>query len=166
MCGPVMGILGAGMSLIGGIAQGNAAKQAADAKAAESAANASLQRRQAGIEQTTSQYQQAQKEVQLRKLEGNQINAYAGSGLTLSGSPTDVITDATREGMLDVAAIRWNSDLKAGNLNYQGAINDMNAANQRKAGSLAQTAGIISGISGAVKAFGGLGDTTSLGLKF
>lgn len=177
MCAPMLalGLLSAGMSAVGSIQAGNAQAQAAKTQQAQYQAQSELQRRQAIIQQTTSQYEQRQKEEQSDALSGQQRNAFAGAGITLEGSPTDVMIDSHREAALDVAAIQWNSRLKSQNLDYEGGIASMNADAAGRAAKTAQTTGYINAFTslagGAYKAFSPAGLTspassTSLGLKF
>jgi hypothetical protein len=173
MCAPMLalGVLSAGMSAIGAIQAGNAQSQAAKTQQAQAQAQSELQHRQAVIQQTTAQYEERQKGEQADTLMAQQRNAFAGTGLTLDGSPTDVMIDSHREAALDVEAIQWNSRLKASNLDFEGGISSMNADAARRAAKTAQTTGYINAATGFVggvsRAFSPQSTSgTNLGLKF
>jgi hypothetical protein len=133
--------------------QGQAQKQAAEAQEAQYRAQAEMQGRQAVLEQTAGQYQQRRAMERLDGLSATQRAIMAGSGFSITGSPIDVLTDSRREGMLDVAAIKFSTDLKSQNLNYGAAISGMNAAAAGRAGDMAMTTGMLSGLTGAMSVF-------------
>lgn len=129
MCNPVMMIAAAGMQGLMAFQQGQAQKSAYEMKAQEARAQADFQNRQANLEQISGQFQQRRQMEKLDALGARQLNLAAASGFSTSGSPTDVILDSRREGMLDVAAIRFGADLKSDNLTYQAGVSQMNAKN-------------------------------------
>ena len=114
-----------------------------------------MQNRQANIEQATGQYAQARRREQLETALGRQRVAMSASGLERSGSLTDIALSSRSEGELDIDAIRFNTDLKSGNLNYQAAVS---SANAKSASSAADIAGITTAI-GAVAPFVNLAGT-------
>ena len=164
MCPPiVLAVASAGISAMGAIQQANAQAAAAERQAAQYRAQQELQNRQATIEARAGQYQEQQRRVQLDALSGKQRNMVAGSGFSLSGSPTDVIIDSRREGELDVAAVRFGTNVKTDNLRYSAAVSGMNAAGADQAAETARSSGIL----GAISPFIGLGSKfTSLGGGF
>jgi hypothetical protein len=167
MCEPMTMLMAAGtvastaVSMFGASQKGDAQADAYNARAAEYAANAALDRRQATIGQITSQYEERQKQAAVAKLTATQINQYATTGMTLDGSPTDVILDTASQGALDVQAIQWNADLKASNKNFEAGIKDMNADTSRRAAKTARTTGNIETLQAGLK-----GANSLLGLKF
>jgi hypothetical protein len=167
MCEPItMMVIGATMTAATNVMGAQAQAAGARAKEDEARMQAALLRRQADAEMTISGQAQRRRQEQLSKLTGGQRNAIAASGVTIEGSPTDVILDTTREASLDIAAIEYNAKVKAGNLNYGAVMQDTNAANLRQAARTADKGAVI----GAISPFIGLGGnerfTTALGAKF
>lgn len=143
MCVAVLGILGGVLSGIGAMAQANSA-------AANAEAQAKMQDRQALIERTTGSYKAERQAERVKQIEGSQRANYAASGLSMTGSPGEVIEDSATQGALDIAAIRWNSRLNADNLNYEAKISRMNAASAKAAAPIA----FLSPVIGSVARFG------------
>ena len=166
MCPPVVMLMGAAMSAVTNVAGSQA--QAAGARAQEDQARtqAMLLRRQAEAELTTAGQAQRRKQEQLGGLLGRQRNMIAASGVEMSGSPTDVMLDTTREANLDIAALEYNAQVKAGNLNYGAAMQDTNAANFRQAARTAERGGVAGAISPFIGLAGNERFTTALGIKF
>lgn len=152
MCDPISLIsmaVSAGGSLMAGAAQSSANK----AQAAQYEAQAQLQRRQADIEQVTGQYEARKKQDQIDRVTATQRNRVAGSGVSIEGSPTDIMLDTAREGALDVAAIQWGQGLKATNLGYSADISQMNAGISRQAAKTAMTTGFVNAASSGFDAY-------------
>lgn len=151
-----LGVVGAAVSAVGAIAQGNAQSAAAQAQSNAYAAQAMLQHRQAHAEMMAGQREAAQKERQLNALNAKQRLGYASAGVTIEGSASDVMVDTVREGMLDVQAIQWNAEVKSGNYHYSARINEMNAESAAQAAETAKTTGMINAVSAGI---GGLTST-------
>jgi hypothetical protein len=83
------------------------------------------------------QQEARRKQEDAQRMIGKQIAQYSGSGVTIEGSPTDVIADTTRETYLDQQAVIWNTNQKSENLRYGAAISDMNAKGYKQAGNFA-----------------------------
>lgn len=160
MCLPIPVLAGIGLaSSLASAAVGAVGEtQSANAQAAAAEANANVQRRQAAIEQTAGQQEARRKQEQANKMIGTQLAQYAGSGVTIEGSPMDVMADTRRETFLDQQAVLWNANLKSENLNYSAKISDMNAIGYRKTAGLAVPAGIAKG-------FAAIGSKNTLLLK-
>ncbi|MGJ4857072.1 hypothetical protein ACN6KF_003056 [Labrys sp. La1] len=141
MCPPILiAGLSAAMGAVGAIQQGSAAKAQADAQA-------DAYRRQALIETQTGEYQAARRQDQVNNTMGTQTALVGGSGVTLDGSPSDVISSTASEGALDTSAIRWNARNQADTLNYQAKLSNISGKNAQT-GSYFNAAGSL---------FGGLG---------
>lgn len=141
MCFPIIAAaLGTAVSMAGAIQQGSAAKAQADAQA-------DAYRRQALIETQTGEYQAARRQDQVNNTMGTQTALVGGSGVTLDGSPSDVISSTASEGALDTSAIRWNARNQADTLNYQAKLSNISGKNAQT-GSYFNAAGSL---------FGGLG---------
>lgn len=143
MCVAAIGLIGGVLSGIGALAQANAA-------AANETAQANMKDRQALIERNTGAYKAERLAERVRQVEGNQRANYAASGLALTGSAGDVIEDSATQGALDIAAIRWNTQLTADNLGYEAKINRMNAKNAKASGPIA----FLTPVLGSVAKFG------------
>lgn len=149
MCLPtaVFGLIGSVVSGIGGAMQ-------AQQQAANHQAQAALQRRQAAIETEAGSYKAKQQQGQVDRALGQQRAAMAASGLALSGTPGDIIAESAAEGALDVAAIRWNSDLASENLRYEAKISDQNAKSAKSAAGISFITPIIGGVARFGESFG------------
>ncbi len=124
---------GAAGSVLDGIQGYNAAK--AEAKQAD--ANAKIVGQQTAAEEARIRNQGA-------RLRGEQIAAAGASGITLDGSPTDIILDSAVE-----------SEMEALNARYRGTVERIGYKNQARVSkweaSNALTRGIIGAISPALK---------------
>lgn len=143
MCVAAIGLIGGVLSGIGAMAQANAA-------AANETAKAQLQERQALVERTTGAYKAERLADKVKQVEGNQRANFAASGLALTGSASDVIEDSAAQGAMDIAAIRWNSQLNEQNLGYEATISRMNAKNAKAAAPIA----FLTPVLGSVAKFG------------
>lgn len=144
----------AALSIIGGFISGIGAMQQANAAAESEKAQAEARRRQAIIDQDSGAYKAKQQQRQVDRVLGKQRAGFLSSGIALSGSASDVIDESTMEGALDVAAIRWNSQLSADNERYNAKINDMNAANAKAAAPIAFITPVLSGVAKFGSSFG------------
>lgn len=142
MCIP-MAVLGLASGLVSGIG----AAQQANAQAASFESQAEFERRQADIELETGAYRAERRQDEVDRALGTQRAQYGASGLALSGTPADVIAESAQEGALDVAAIRWNSGLAAGNQRFRAQISESNARDARRAAPLAFAAPVLTGVA-------------------
>lgn len=147
MCMAAVGLFGSVLSGIGAKAQSNQ-------EAANLRAQGDAQRRQAAIIQTTGAYKAQRKQEEVDRVLGQQRAAYAGSGVALSGTPQDVIDDSATEGALDVAAIRWNSNMEATSQRHNADVSYASAKATKKAGNLAFITPIIGGVAKYGSSFG------------
>jgi hypothetical protein len=86
------------------------------------------------------------------------------AGVSLQGTPTDVLADTTRQTDLDVQAIRYNGEIKAGNFQTQASIFRTKAGAQEQAGFLGALSPLIKGFgSGMGYGSGGGGNDFSFG---
>jgi hypothetical protein len=159
MCPPILvaaaSLAGTAMSAAGAIQQGNAQKAAADAQAAS-------YNRQAVMARQQGEYQVARQQDQIDKTIGTQIALTSGSGVDLSGSPSDVIGSTASDGALSTSTTRYGATVQASNLAYQARL-------ARQSGQAAQQAGMIGaagGILGGLGNFGTSGNFTTLGSAF
>lgn len=135
------------LPIIAGVISGiGAAMQAKNAQASANA-QAEFKDRQAQMETMAGGYKAARTAEAVGRTTGAQRAGFAANGLGLTGSAADVVMDTETEGQLDIAAIRWNSNLAADNLKYQAKIDRMNAKAAGKAAPLAFAAPVISGMA-------------------
>jgi hypothetical protein len=142
------------MSLVGGVVQGIGAKAKANQDAENYKAQANMQKRQAGVVQTTGAYKAQRQQDNVARALGAQRAAYAGSGVALSGTPLDTIEESATEGALDVAAIRWNTDAEATTQRYNASTSMASAKAAKKAGNVAMLSPIIGGVASFASGFG------------
>jgi len=133
-------IASVGLSTAGSLAQGQQAQAMANmqAKAYE---------QQAQAESQASAFE-AQRER--RKQELLQANARAqigASGVAAVGSPTEVLAANAREGQLDIAAIRYGSQLRQNALRTQADISRFSGKQAKQASYINAASGFVSGIS-------------------
>jgi hypothetical protein len=161
--------LSAGVSAAGAMQQANAQKAAAEQQAQQYRTQAELQNRQANLEATSGQFQEARQRQKADAFAGQQLNMIAGSGFTTSGSATDVIIDSRREAELDAEAVRFGTTIKSDNLLFQSGVSQRNARSADNAASMAETTGILGAISPFISMganLSGAGKYTKLGSSF
>lgn len=151
MCLPV---LGAVVGLVGSVVSGVAAAGQMKAQQESLNAQSKLQERQAEINTKTGDYEAERVVDVVKRTTGAQRAGFAANGLGLQGSAADVIADTAQEGALDVAAIKWNSALKADNLKYESKITKMNADSAGRAAGLAFIAPVLGGVAKFAGSFG------------
>lgn len=134
MCTPVaLGVAAIG----GGVLSGIGAWNQHNTNATNYTMQANGLQRDINAEKEASAYEVAATRTAVQKTLGSARAGYAANGLALSGSAAQVLDDSAIEGDLDVAAIRWNSDVKVGNLKYEQKVARSNAKAERAAGPLA-----------------------------
>jgi hypothetical protein len=134
MCTPVL--LG-GAAVLGGGISGIGAWNQRNTNATNYTMQANGLQRDIDAEKAASAYEIAATRTTVQKALGSARAGYAANGLALSGSAAQVLDESAIEGELDVAAIRWNSDVKVGNLKYEQKVARSNAKAERAAGPLA-----------------------------
>lgn len=130
------------------VAQGNAAKKQGQFNARVQARNAAVARDQAAAEI-------ARQRIAARKTIGSMRAAYAASGVTVEGSPLDVLEESAAAAELDTQTLRYRGELRA-----QGA--EIGASLENYKGNEAQRAGWI---SAAGTIFGGFGNNAAQSTK-
>lgn len=138
--GTVASLAGTGLSAVGAIQQGNAAKASADAQAA-------LDTRQATMTTLQGEYQAQRQQDKINQVTGSQIAGISGSGVDISGSPSDVIASSASEGALDVEAIRYGAKANSQNLVYQGQVARQSGQSAQTAGYLGAAGGLLGGLA-------------------
>lgn len=159
MCMMALGIIGGVVGAIGSMVSAQGQAQAANDQAA-------IYARQAAAERAQAEFNAGQTRSKAIKIISQQRTGFLGSGLSLEGSPMDVLADSTRQSELDVAAIRYNGEIKAQNFEMQAQAYRNKAENARTAGVFGAISPLIKGFGGAVGGGGGgdfsFGGSTSL----
>ena len=101
----------AGVAAVAAVSQAQSARSAAKHNAAIAERNALLSRRQAAMNEA------AQRKDAYRAM-GRIRAGYSAAGVTLEGTPLDVLEDSAAEAELDALNIRYKGELSA--IGYQG----------------------------------------------
>jgi hypothetical protein len=132
--------LSAGVSAAGAIAQGNAAKSAANY-------NAAVARQNADIARANSAADADKQERQGRLLAGRQRAAVGASGITPEGSPLEVMADSALESELDALTTRYRGELQARSYGQDATLQGMRGDAAQTAGYVGAGADLLSGAS-------------------
>ena len=135
-----MQLAGLGLSTIGTV-------QSARAQAAGMEAQARLNERQSLIEQQSGAFEAQRERENAERIMARQRAGYLASGVALEGSPTAVIEDTATEAAMDIAAIKWGSNLRASNYQAQAGVDRMNASATRTAGTIGAFGSFASGLA-------------------
>jgi hypothetical protein len=128
------------LSAFGSIMQGN---QAAAAGEAQQAANYQA----AENERLASGYEATRVADRNRRAAAAALTQVAGSGLTLTGSPTEVLADNAIQSQMDIDAIRFGSTIKQNNLRLQGDLAKMQGDQRQQAGFIGAATNVASGLA-------------------
>jgi len=150
MCMAAVGLF-AGMA--GAVMQSMGAKAQADAQAAEYKARALYNKRQAQVERIKGAYESGRLKERGERVYSAQKAAFSDSGVTLEGTPVDVVSDSVQQNELDVQAVMWGQTLAGQNYDYESKINEMNRKSAKQAGFYASLAPLLSGFSSLQGAF-------------
>lgn len=128
------------LSAVGSVMQGNAAAEAGAAQQSAYYQSAENERLAAGYE-ATRVYDKG------RRAQSAAVVQVAGSGLSLTGSPTDVLADNAIQTQMDVDAIRFGSQIKQANLRTQGDLAFMQGQQKQQAGYLGALTNVAGGLT-------------------
>lgn len=129
-----------GLQAVGSIMQGNAA---ADAGAAQQAAY----NQAAENERLASGYEATRVYDKGRRAQSAALVQVAGSGVSLAGSPTEVLADNAVQTQMDVQAIQFGSQIKQANLRTQGDLAFMQGQQKQQAGYIGAAMSVGSGLT-------------------
>lgn len=136
------------LPIVGAIISGIGSALGAAATAASYSAQAKYQARQAAIEHETGAVKAQDQARQVQRVLGSQRAEFASRGVDLNtGSARDIYEESASEGALDVARIRWNSQLATDNLMAQSKISKMNAGLASAAVPFAFMAPVVNGLA-------------------
>lgn len=178
MCDPgtaaiVMTVASGAVSAVGSIQQGNAAMADAEYQAAVSRNNAIMERNKAKQELQAGEVEANQKRREVAAIIGRQRAGVGASGVTMSGSVLDVLTDTAGQGAFDIAMIRHNAEIRATDRNFSAQNFDAQSELMMMQGRAARQAGYMSALGTALSTGssvaggwqGGAGDKKPLGKK-
>ncbi len=132
-------IAGTAISAGGALAQGQQAQQAADMQA-------KAYQQQAQADAQASAYEQQRERHKQDLLQAAARAQVGASGVGLKGSPTEVLAANAREGQLDIAAIRYGSQLRQNGLQTQGQIAQYSGKQAKTASYIAGADALASGM--------------------
>jgi len=148
LCDPVSGLIlttsliGTGVQAYSSMKQGQAAEQAANYNANVARQNAIAAKNQAVEDERSFR-------VQTRQALGDIRSGYAASGVTLEGSPEDVLYQSASNAELDALKIRHGGELKAMGYENSAALSIMEGANARESGYLSAAGMLLQGSANA-----------------
>lgn len=164
---PIAGVIGAvasaGASVIGGIAAGNAQKQAADYNAQVQQNNAITAQRNATIASEMGEQQAQQRGMQTAQNVGKAKAVFGAAGIDpLTGSASDTESGIESAGLTDVQTIQsnaarqaWGYQTQASNFQAQAGLDIMQGQNEQESSFLS---GGSSGLNDWLK-FGNVGSS-------
>lgn len=128
------------LSAVGSIMQGNQAAAAGEAQQRAYQASADAERVAAGYEATRVGERN-------RRAASAALTQVAGSGVSLTGSPTEVLADNAVQSQMDIDAIRFGSKIKQNNLILQGDLARMQGEQKQQAGYIGAATNVMSGLT-------------------
>lgn len=134
---PVLMVAGAAMSAIGQLQQAQTAR-------AVGRYNQQLGERSAGIarDQTAAEITRQQRTA--RRVQGAARAAYGASGVTMEGSPLDVLEDNATQAEIDTLTLRYRGELRAQGYEQEGSMARFRGNQQARAGRMAAAGTLLS----------------------
>lgn len=124
----------AALGVIGGLASAASTLASANAQSAQLKAQAKFAERQAEIERERGALEASRQHRTGKRLFGQQVAKFARGGISLSGSPTPVLSDIETENELNTDRIRLDSRAREDQLLFNASLNRSRAsASRRKA---------------------------------
>lgn len=106
--------------------------------AAAEGLNANIARQNAAAIEQSGAYEIEKQKMENRRFVGRQRALMAKSGVRFSGSPLDVMSDTIAGQEMDLASIRYNTNIAKSRANSQATYSDMLAGNYKTMGKVAQ----------------------------
>ena len=132
----ILSLLGAGLTGAGSIFQAQQAAQASQAQA-------QALERQADDRQRIAAFEANRLREEGERIGGRQRAGFLSSGVSIEGSPLDVISDTAAEVALDQDMIRRNAKMRADEFRYEAGLARSNARSQRIGGAIGAIAPFI-----------------------
>lgn len=142
-----LGVLGSVVGAMGAIAQGNAAAAAANYNAEIAERNAQAARISAASEAA------AVKRKTDRQL-GTARAAIGASGITVEGTPLDVLAETAALGETDRQMVLWKGENQAVGYESEAELNRMQASSARTTGYFSAASSLLTGISRSSSGYG------------
>lgn len=137
--GTMLTIGGGLMTAVNAISQGNAAAASANYNARVAENNAIAVRQQAAADEARQRRLAA-------KRSGSLVAGYGATGVTVEGSPLDIMEESAMQEELDALTIRYNGELAASNFMATAGMERARASNARTSGYMgAGTALLMTG---------------------
>lgn len=138
MCGPVaLAVASIGTSLVGGVMQGAAAQQQANAQAAASESRALMLEQQQKINQERGSYKRRKTMQRYRQVLSQNRAEAADRGLAETGTVIDIENTNAREAGDQLAMQQFNTRAENANLDFEARQAKRDAASYRRAGKSA-----------------------------
>lgn len=135
---PFLPYIAAAFTAVSAIQQGQAAKRAGDFNAAVAEQNAGVARNQAAADAEAQQRH-------ARQVIGAQRAAYGASGITLVGSPIDVLSESASNAELDKLNILHRGEIAAVGYGNTATLERMKGAAGERQGYIGAASGILTG---------------------
>lgn len=135
---PILMVGGALISAVGAMSAAKANAQAANYNATIASQNA-----QVSLDQASAQVAIQQK--QARQVEGSLIASVGASGVTMEGSPTDVLQMSVTNAALDAETIKYEGRLKATGYANQAELDRIAAKTATQQGYLTAASSLLTG---------------------
>lgn len=147
----ILGVIGSVVSVVSGVAglfqsanvpdysayyenMANSQRMAAEAQAKTMESNAKLAEMESANLITASKQEQEQLSKQRRKAIGEQAAMYSAAGVSLVGSPLDVMAETASEYERDILNASWSGEQKSRAKLYEASLNRWQAQQTRIAG--------------------------------
>lgn len=146
---PILGVIGSVVSVVSGVAGmfrktpdysqyyknlAQSQQQSAEAQAKTMESNAKLSEMEAANAIIASKNEQEQLSKQRRKAIGEQAAMYSAAGVSLVGSPLDVMSETASEYERDILNASWSGEMKSRSKLYESSLQRWQAQQTRTAG--------------------------------
>lgn len=149
MCDP-LSILGAGLSVVGGVVGAAGSLQQGRDAAEGYEDQARFADRQSVLERQAGAYERDRIRTRNDRALGAMRHQYVSSGIDpTSGSAREVIEDSAREAALDEEAILFGAQVRADNQRFTARLARRNAQSARTGAKFNAVSSVIGGVSGA-----------------
>ncbi|MDJ0513016.1 MAG: hypothetical protein QNJ62_06200 [Methyloceanibacter sp.] len=137
MCVPAVGLV---LGAVGAVASAAGSVIAGQQQARALERQADFEQEQARLEREKGEFDATREDERARRLLGLQRASYLAAGVSLEGSPGEIIEETAEDTQLDIEAIRFGAERNARNF-------EQRAEQSRAQASQARTAGYIGAIS-------------------
>ena len=145
----IMMVASAGMSAVGSIASAKAKSQAADFNRSLSLQNAEITKQQTQADVISLRKKQYQELGAIRA-------AVGASGVTMEGSPLDVLESSVSEAELDIQRLKYSGELRARGYQNEASLYEMESKTAKTTGYFNAASSLLMGGSQAAY-YGGAG---------